>query len=207
MEWGFLLRGLLIGVAVAAPIGPVNVLCMHRTLAHGRLIGFVSGLGAALADASFGAVAAFGLTAVADFLIGQQHWTRLVGGLFLLVLGARIFLSPPRDSAAADGDANLWRAIATTFALTITNPLTILSFVGIFAGAGLIRTGVGYAAAAVLVLGVFLGSGLWWLALSGFVGLVRHRLDRQALFWINRGSGTLIVVFGVAALASLLAAG
>ncbi len=203
MEWSLLLRGLVIGIAVAAPIGPVNVLCMHRTLAHGRLTGFASGLGAAVADALFGAIAAFGLTAVAAFLIDQQLWMRLVGGTFLLGLGAKIFLAAPSDPAAQVIDGSLARNLATTFLLTITNPLTILSFVAIFAGTGLARPAGDYRGAGVVVLGVFLGSALWWLVLSTVIGLVRHKLERRGLVWINRGSGTLIFAFGLAAWASL----
>lgn len=204
-ELGWLLRGLAIGVAVAAPIGPVNVLCMHRTLAHGRLNGFVSGLGAAAADATFGAIAAFGVTVVADFLLGQQSWLRLGGGLFLLGLGVRIFLAKPWRAAIATEQRGLRWAIASTFLLTITNPLTILSFVGIFAGAGLGQGDTGFVGAAIIVIGVFLGSGAWWLALSLGIGMVRHKLDERGLAWINRGSGALIFLFGVAALASLMA--
>ena len=204
-QLGWLLRGLAIGVAVAAPIGPVNVLCMHRTLAHGRLNGFVSGLGAAAADATFGLVAAFGVTVVADFLIGQQSWLRLGGGVFLLALGVRIFLARPAVQAVETGRHGLRLAIASTYLLTITNPLTILSFLGIFAGAGLGQGDTGYGGAAIIVIGVFLGSGLWWLALSLGIGMVRHKLDERGLAWINRGSGALIFLFGIAALASLAA--
>ena len=206
-EWSFLLRGLLIGIAVAAPVGPVNVLCMQRTLAHGPVNGLVSGLGAAFADALFGAMAAFGLTAVADFLIGQQYWMRALGGAFLLGLGVRIFLSRPRGRGGEERDSNLGQAVSTTFLLTITNPMTILAFVAIFAGTGLARADGDYMGAAVLVLGVFLGSALWWLVLSTFIGLVRHRLDDRAMAWINRGSGALIFTFGLAAWASLATLG
>ncbi len=204
-ELGWLLTGLAIGVAVAAPIGPVNVLCMHRTLAHGRLNGFVAGLGAAAADATFGAIAAFGVTVVADFLIGQQSWLRLGGGLFLLGLGVRIFLSRPAAQAVETERRGLGRAIASTYLLTITNPLTILSFVGIFAGAGLGQGDTGFGGAAIIVIGVFLGSGAWWLALALGIGMVRHKLDERGLSWINRGSGGLIFLFGIGALASLVA--
>ena len=178
---------------------------MHRTLAHGRLTGFASGLGAAVADALFGAIAAFGLTAVTAFLIDQQLMMRLAGGAFLLGLGAKIFLSAPNDPAAQVIDRGLARSLATTFLLTITNPLTILSFVAIFAGAGLARPEGDYRGASLLVLDVFLGSALWWLSLSTVIGLLRHKLERGGLVWINRGSGALIFAFGVAAWASLAA--
>jgi threonine/homoserine/homoserine lactone efflux protein len=204
-EIGWLVRGLIIGIAVAAPIGPVNVLCMHRTLAFGRLNGFTSGLGAAAADATFGLIAAFGVTVVADFLIGQQYWLRLGGGAFLLGLGIRIYLAKPAAPVTTTDQRGLGWAITSTYLLTITNPLTILSFVGIFAGAGLGQGDTGYLGAGIIVLGVFLGSGVWWLALSLGIGMIRHKLDERGLQWINRGSGTVIFVFGIGALVSVTA--
>ncbi len=201
------LTGLIIGFSIAAPVGPIGVLCIRRTLADGRVVGFVSGLGAATADAAYGGVAAFGLTWVSDLLVKQQLWLRLVGGVFLLYLGIKAFLERPaeREAAASGrGRGSLAGAYASTLGLTITNPTTILSFVAIFAGLGLVGEGGGYAAAAVLVAGVFSGSALWWLLLSGGVSLFRSKLGLGALRWVNRASGTIIFGFGVAALLSLL---
>ncbi len=199
-----LVRGLLIGMAIAAPVGPIGVLCIRRTLAEGRPVGFVSGLGAASADAVYGSVAAFGLTAVSGALIASQFWLRLVGGLFLLVLGLRTFRAPVADRPAAAGGRGLLGAYASTFALTLTNPMTILSFAAVFAGLGIAGARGDYLQAAGLVAGVFLGSATWWLALSQGVGLLRNRLGANAFRWINRLSGVVIFVFGVVALASLV---
>ena len=174
---GTLFRGLVIGFSIAAPVGPVGVLCIRRTLANGRCAGFLSGLGAASADALYCCVAAFGLTSVSGFLVDQQLLLRPVGGAFLLYLGFRIFRERPDERQAAISGTSyggLARAYSSTFLLTITNPLTILSFAAFFAGLGLIETG--YVPAAVLVLGVFSGSTLWWLLLSGGVSLFRSRL-------------------------------
>lgn len=202
MDIELLARGLLIGFSIAAPVGPIGLLCIRRTLADGRAAGLVSGLGAATADALYGAVAGFGLTFISGALISQQGWLRLAGGLFLLYLGIRTFVARPAQQAAeVRGGTSLAGAYATTLALTLTNPATILSFVGIFAGLGLASDARGdYGSAALLVLGVFAGSALWWLLLSGGVSLLRSRVDTRAMAWINRASGTIIAAFGVLAL-------
>jgi threonine/homoserine/homoserine lactone efflux protein len=203
MEPVFFLRGLLIGFSIAAPVGPIGVLCIRRTLADGRLAGLVSGLGAATADAFYGSLAGFGLTLVANFLVSQQSWLRLGGGLFLLYLGAKTFLSAPASEAgqaAKTTSRGLWGAYLSTLLLTLTNPLTILSFVAIFAGLGLAETGGDSLSAGILVLGVFSGSAAWWLLLSGGVSLLRAKVTTGTLRWINRLAGLVIVGFGVAAL-------
>ncbi len=199
-----LFRGLIIGFSIAAPVGPIGVLCIRRTLADGRAVGFAAGLGAATADALYGAVAGFGLTVVSTALVGQQGWLRLIGGAFLCWLGARTFLARPAEAAApAARGGGLAGAYASTLVLTLTNPMTILSFAAVFAGLGVGAAGAGYGAAAVLVTGVFAGSALWWLVLSGAVGLLRHRVTPRGLRWVNRASGTIIAAFGLLALLSL----
>ena len=202
-EVGFLLRGLVIGFSIAAPVGPVGALCIRRTIAYGRVIGFVSGLGAATADGIYGAVAAFGLTVISGALLGASVPLRVVGGAFLVYLGIRTFLAMPRRSDDRPSVRGIFAAWASTFALTLTNPATILSFLGVFAGLGL-ASGAGGASAIALVAGVFLGSAAWWLTLSLVVGNFRVRLDEPALRWVNRVSGAVIGLFGVAAFASLL---
>ncbi len=203
MDLRFFLRGMIIGLSVAAPVGPMGVLCIRRTLADGRLAGFISGLGTATADACYGAIAAFGLTVVSSFLVHQQFWLRLVGGTFLCYLGATTFLSKPTERAAAMGRSGLRNIYVTTFGLTLTNPLTILTFAAIFAGIGAGEANGTYGSAALLVLGVFLGSTLWWLLLSGGAGLVRTRLTPARLVWVNRISGLVIATFGGIALLSI----
>src|SRR5499433_2331898 len=199
------LRGLIIGFSIAAPVGPIGVLCMRRTLADGRAIGFASGLGAATADALYGAVAAFGLSLVTNTLVEQRLWLQIVGGIFLLYLGVRTWTAVPRDaSGTAPSPGGLAAAWVSTFALTLTNPTTIISFAAIFAGLGLGRSVSGYGAASVMVLGVLLGSAIWWLFLSVGVGLLRSSLTPARLGWVNRGAGAIIAAFGVVALASLL---
>ncbi len=204
MEIPFFIRGLVIGFSIAAPVGPIGVLCIRRTLADGRASGFFSGLGAATADAVYGCVAAFGLTLISDFLIERQLWLRLIGGLFLCILGVRAFFSRPGQGTAAGRRVTLSAAYASTFLLTVTNPMTILSFAAVFAGIGLTGTKGDGGAAGLLVAGVFSGSGVWWFLLSGGVSLFREKFSNNAMRWINRISGVIITAFGLVALAGLL---
>jgi threonine/homoserine/homoserine lactone efflux protein len=194
------LRGLIIGVSIAAPVGPIGVLCIRRTLAEGRSVGFLSGMGAASADMLYGAVAAFGLTAVQEILLGGATWLRLAGGIFLLYLGIRTFFSKPADRAPSPSRGGLTGAYLSTFFLTITNPITILSFIAIFAGLQLGETGGSYYAAAIMVLGVFLGSAAWWLTLSTGVSLLREKFTPALMVWVNRLAGAIIITFGLLAL-------
>lgn len=203
MNLTFLFEGLVIGFSIAAPVGPIGVLCIRRTLAEGRLSGISSGLGAATADAVYGCVAVLGLTFISNVLIDQQVWLRLIGGLFLCYLGIKTFMAKPAKRAALTKGNGLIGAYASTFFLTLTNPMTILSFTAIIAGLGLASTGGDFMPAGALVLGVFIGSSLWWLILNGSVGLFRERVDYQGLWWVNRISGAIITGFGLLALSSL----
>jgi threonine/homoserine/homoserine lactone efflux protein len=204
MDIELLLRGLLIGFSIAAPVGPIGVLVIRRTLAEGRVAGLATGIGAATADAIYGCVAGFGLTAISGLLIDNQLWVRLVGGLFLCYLGVRAFLAAPAERAAAAAGTSLLGAYFATLGLTLTNPATILSFAAIMAGLGIGVAAGGYGAAALLVLGVFGGSALWWLILSSGASLLRLRLTPGALRWVNRASGMILLGFGALALASII---
>jgi threonine/homoserine/homoserine lactone efflux protein len=194
-------RGIIVGLAIAAPVGPISLLCMRRTLAEGRTCGLVSGLGAASADGTYAAIAAFGLTAVSGFLISQKLWLNLAGGILLACIGIRTMLARASVQPAMAKHRNLVGAYASTYALTVTNPITILFFIAVFAGLSLSATGKDYAAAVTLVLGVFAGSALWWLVLSLIVGSFHTKLTPNAMTWINRLSGLVIVGFGIAVLA------
>ena len=197
----FFLEGLLIGFSIAAPVGPIGVLCIQRTLVNGRWSGFLTGLGAATADGVYGAIAALGLTVISNALVNQQFWLRLIGGMFLLYLGMRTFVSRPADTAAADRHTSLVSDYVSTVFLTLTNPMTILSFVAVFAGLGLANAPE-RGGAVLMVSGVVMGSAAWWLMLSGLVGVFRERLGRR-LRLINRISGLIILTFGALALAGL----
>ncbi len=204
MDLQILLSGIALGFSIAAPVGPIGVLCIRRTLADGRLHGLVSGLGAATADAVFCSIAGFGVAFVSDFFVQQQMWFRVVGGGFLCFLGARTLLTKPSEEKNNGKKLGLAGAYGSTFLLTITNPLTIISFAAVFASLGLGGSSTGYASAGLLVLSVFVGSALWWVILSGSVGFFRAKVTLRVLVWINRVSGALLLGFGVVAIVSVL---
>ncbi len=191
------LHGFLIGVVVAAPIGPMALLAIRRTLDRGFPSGFASGLGIATADGLYAAVAAFGLTAVSGLLVGQARLVQVVGGALVVLLGLRGLLAPPADrAAAAPSVAGLGAAYASCLALTLANPPTILSFVALFAGVGLVASGWG--AAGWLVAGVLLGSAVWWLVLTGAASRLRARLNARWRTGLTRTAGVAMVVLGLA---------
>ena len=205
MLLAFLLKGVAVGIIIAVPAGPVGIICIRRTILHGRIAGFVSGLGAASADAVFGIIAGFGLTFVSDLLLGFQSWLRLGGAAFLLYIGISALRADPLHGSQQQRDPeDLLADYASTFVLTITNPITILAFLAIFAGIGFNGPEATLERAAILVLGVLLGSLLWWAALAGGAGMLRLSFERRHLLWINRGSGGILVVSGMALLGSLL---
>jgi threonine/homoserine/homoserine lactone efflux protein len=203
MELSFFIRGLFIGFSVAAVVGPIGLLCIHRTLSKGFWYGLVTGLGAATADATYGSVAGFGLTVISAFLVGQQGWIHILGGLFLVYMGVRTILSKPAERSANAPASNFIGAYVSTLLLTLTNPQTILSFVAIFAGLGLGTSGNSVSSAMLIVGGVFLGSALWWVLLAGGMSLLRGKVTKQWFVWVNRIAGASIVLFGLFALLSL----
>ncbi len=203
MDTSFFVRGLLIGFTIAAIVGPIGLLCIQRTLHKGFLYGLVTGLGAATADAMYGSIAAFGLTMLTAFLVSEQAWIHLIGGLFLVYLGVRTVFTRPTERVAKAEANNFLGAYASTLLLTLTNPQTILSFAAIFAGLG-VGGGRGTIPLATLVVGgVFLGSTMWWLLLTSGLSLLRGKFTPQWFLWMNRISGGVIVLFGVFALLSL----
>lgn len=225
--WEFLVKGTVIGFAIAAPVGPIGVLCIRRTFAEGHASGLATGLGAATADAFYGAVAAFGLTAISNFLLAFQTELRLFGGLFLCALGAKTFFARPAGTAARMAGRGLAQSYGSAVVLTVTNPATIISFVAVFAGAGLGQARYQMTDAGAMVAGVFLGSATWWLILSGFVDRWRRRYPEFAnlapnpfggalvtgvtlgvatpyLRRVNQVAGVLLIAFGALTLASLV---
>jgi threonine/homoserine/homoserine lactone efflux protein len=197
-------KGVIIGLSIAVPVGPIGILCIRRTLTQGRIIGFLSGLGAATADAFYGAIAGFGLTFLSNLLVGQQTGLRLIGGGLLCIIGVKTFLSKPAEEGSSAEGNTIWGAYLSTFILTLTNPMTILFFAAVFAGLGVGTGSDHYVSAGILVLGVFVGSGSWWLVLSGFTGLLRGMFDMRRMQWLNRISGLIIVGFGLVAFLSIL---
>ncbi|HET7335000.1 MAG TPA: LysE family transporter [Rhizomicrobium sp.] len=201
--------GLVIGVIVAAPVGPVNLICIRRAMAFGPLNGFVSGLGAALGDAVFASITAFGLTAISKLVEDYSVYLQIGGGILLLIFGLSTYFAEPmernRSKRYAQGaGTSLARAMLSAFALTITNPATLFGFAAIFAGlGGLTGESMNFPEAAVVVGGVLCGSALWWFALTTLIGLFHAKIDDRIMHIINHGSGILVSLFGVAVLARL----
>jgi threonine/homoserine/homoserine lactone efflux protein len=192
MEWGLFIKGFVIGFSIAAPVGPIGILCIQRTLSGGNVQGLVTGLGAATADALYGFIAAFGLTFISNFLVDQSFWFRIIGGFFLCYLAT----VPSWSTTVGRGK------ITSVILLTLTNPMTILFFAGIFAGLGIVSESIHYASAGLMVIGVFTGSGAWWLLLSGATGIFRNKISEGKLAIVNKISGCIIGVFGIVALIS-----
>lgn len=197
-------KGLLFGFLLAATVGPMWVLCFRRTVEQGTLAGLASGMGIAVADGLYGAVAAFGLTAISGFLLGQRFWIGLVGGLFLIYLGASALVAKPPmlEDKERIPAARLLQAFLATLGLTLANPPTILAFVAIFAGLGLAASD--YGGAAWVVLGVFLGSASWWIVLAAGASWLRGRAGPKLFRVMNLVSGLSILGFAFWQLAVVL---
>ena len=199
----YFIKGIFIGFVMAVPVGPIGILCIRKTLTEGRIRGLIIGLGAATADLLYGCVAAFGLTVISDTLDSQRIWIRLVGGALLFFLGLRIFRAQPTDPKLLINSSGMLRSYLSTFFLTLTNPLTIFAFIAIFAALS-IGEGLSYLNAILLVVGVFIGSSLWFVVLSSGVMLFREKLDLVGLRWVNRIAGILVIISGFIAIISLL---
>ncbi len=204
MDAADFLRGVFVGAAIAVPVGPVNLLTIRRTLAHGRSCGLATGVGAALADTFYGAVAAFGLTLISSFLLSNQLALRLAGGLFLVVMGVRAFRSRVSLELASNERPGFVRAAFSSFLVTLSNPVTLLAFGAVFGAVGIVDPDLGRLDATLLVWGVFAGSMLWWILLTAVVGSVRARTSSQLLDRMAQGSGLLIAIFGLGVLATLV---
>ena len=205
MDLPLLGRGLVLGFSIAAVVGPIAVLCIRRTLTAGFGVGFVSGLGAATADASYAAIAGFGISAAAAVLVDERLWLRVGGGVFLVYLALRTLRAAPtvRSADERPSGLRLAEAYCSTLALTFSNPMTILSFAGVLAGLGLgSLSGSSTGAALGLILGVFVGSATWWLVLASLIARLRNRVTPRWLRRVNLASGLVILAFGVQALLS-----
>ena len=201
-----LLKGLLFGFVLAAIVGPMWVLCFRRTIEQGVATGIASGLGIAVADAIYGAIAAFGLTAISGFLLAHSFWIGLAGVAFLAWLGVKALVARPADLAVVPNglaSRSLGAAFASTLTLTLANPPTILAFTAMLAGLGL-AAGANYQSAALIVAGVFAGSAAWWLILVAGAAALRARLSTRLLRAINIVSGVTILAFAAWQLAVLM---
>jgi threonine/homoserine/homoserine lactone efflux protein len=195
-------KGAGIGFAVAAPVGPIGMLCIRTTLERGRVAGFAAGLGAAVADAIYGTIGVLGVTAISGIIEAQRHWLELGGGAFVILFGIHLGLTRPNYQNGDEIPVSLFADFLKTLVLTLANPSTILTFMAIFAGVPAAGAGE-LEAVPMIVLGVLLGSAAWWLTLSQGVGVIRHRISEQALKWMNWAAGILLVAFGVYTLGHL----
>ena len=203
MELIFFLKGLIIGFAMAVPIGPVGVMCIRKTLAEGHSRGLIVGLGAATVDALYSSIAAFGLTFVSDAIASQHFWVRLVGGGLLLFLGIRTFRAKRKDNTIPFEGKGLLGSYISAFLLALTNPVTIFAFVAVFAAFGLGHK-LSIISASILVLGVVIGSCLWFLILGVVARFFRKKLKSGGLTWVNRIAGVLLILSGIAAFVSMI---
>ncbi|MGF1486476.1 MAG: LysE family translocator [Prochloraceae cyanobacterium] len=204
MTTNLLIQGALIGFSVAAPIGVNGLICIKRTLTQGKIAGFISGLGAATAHGIFSSVAGLGLTYISSFLLEQEFWLRLIGGLVICSLGAKTFMSkPPKQDIEVNQNSSLMNAYLTTLLLSFTNPLTILSFAAIFSGSSLTSTINNSSSTVEMIAGVFVGSACWWLILSSGVGYCRKWLSPKRMRLLNYISGVIIAALGVVAISSV----
>lgn len=196
----YFLEGLMLGFAIAAPVGPIGVLCIRRTLNYGRLSGIYSGLGAAFADMFYGLIAFLGINLLSDFLLAWQYWLRIGGGIFLIFWGIKIFLSKPRDQGKPVTHGSYVKDFLSTLFLTLSNPLTIFAFLAIFAGLGVVKNITN--GGVWLILGIFLGSCLWWFILCEAVAFIRKKVSPNFMLWLNHIAGLIIIGFGIAAFVS-----
>jgi threonine/homoserine/homoserine lactone efflux protein len=204
MQIEYFIKGLTIGFSIAMPVGPIGIVCISRTLKDGWGSGLTSGFGAATADMLYSGIAAFGFRVVQEFLLDQQIWIRLLGGLFLTFLGIRIIFSTLKAVEIPSSSRGLLGAYLSTLVLTLSNPMTILSFGAVFTGFDLIHEGIRYSDSILMLIGVFLGSCLWWFILSGGVSILRTRFNDSLLKWVNRLSGGVIVAFGIFIILSVI---
>ena len=206
------LKGLIVGFCLSAPVGPIAALCVQRTISRRWISGLVSGLGAAVADAVYGAIAALGATMISEFLISERTWMQRLGGVILIFMGLRLFLMKPaggkeeeirlgeRVELGADRKANgrgLTGDFLSTFLLTLTNPMTFVAFAAVFTTMGIGAVRGRPILTAELVGGVFLGSQLWWSILCGGAHALRHHFDYRKLSLINRGTGVFVIGVGL----------
>jgi threonine/homoserine/homoserine lactone efflux protein len=197
------LRGFVLGLTIAMAVGPITLLVIRRTIDHGGIYGFASGIGVAVADATYAGIAAFGLTAITSLLLSAHVVLGVIGGAVIAIVGARTMLARPAEAAPDVARPGLVGAAVSIFGLTMTNPLTIILYASVFASIGL-AAGTSYVDAAAITLAVLAGSTLWWVILCSVVAWIRERVSTTALLWVNCLSGAALVVFGVLAIVSAL---
>jgi threonine/homoserine/homoserine lactone efflux protein len=204
MDLIYILKGIAIGFALAAPVGPLGLICIRRTLAHGSKRGLLVGLSAAAADILYGIVAAFGVTLISDFIYNQQQWIRLIGGLVLIILGYHTVRSRPSTDTETNGTNGNIRAVFSTFLLALTNPMTLFTFAAVFASVGLKEISGNHIFGLFLVGGIFLGTMGWFTLLTTLVYFFKNRINTNGISLVNRIAGSILILFGIVTLCSRL---
>jgi len=195
LDFGLPIRGLVAGLIIAAPVGPVNVLCMRRTIEKGWKSGVISGFGATLADTLYGAIAGFSISLVIDFLLREEYWIRLIGGMALIGIGVIYYFRTP-GTLKADADEEANSDFISALLLTLTNPTTVLSFIAVLATLGLGERRPLWQTS-LLVGGIFVGAMIWWIVLVAAINLLRDKFNDRGIRWMNRVGGLAIALFGL----------
>lgn len=204
MDLNFLIKGAIVGFSIAAPVGPIGVLCIRRTLASGKLSGLFSGMGAATANSIYASILVSGLTLISDSLLKMNLWLHILGGSFLFYLGIKTFLAKPRDVTKKINHKTLLTDFISTFFLTLSNPLTILAYLAVFTSFGLTNLGGNWDSNLLLVLGIFIGATTWWFLLSEVVSFFGKKVNQKSMIYVNRITGIIISGFGLLAILSVI---
>ncbi len=204
MDISLFFKGFLVGMIISAPIGPVGVLCIQRTVNNGRLSGVISGVAAAIGDSIFAIIAAFGLTFISSMIIENEYWIRIFGGVILLYFGFRVYTSKPRDCSAAEDKVNHFGTFGSAFLLTMSNPLVIFSILAVFAILGIVNPTASYSSTALLIFGVFTGAVFLYILVCNFFFNHRDRLGQRGGMLLNRITGLIILACSGYAFLSLL---
>ncbi|OFX47514.1 MAG: hypothetical protein A2046_13080 [Bacteroidetes bacterium GWA2_30_7] len=205
MGFDYILNGFIIGLSVSIPLGPIGILVIQKTLCNGKKSGFVTGLGAAFADFIYAIIASLGISIIINSLVEYHLYFQIIGGLFLIYLSYNVFFSNPiKQLRNPKINSNLIGDFLSTFFLTITNPMALLLFFGVFAGIGFLNEKFDYSSIIYIILGVNIGTVLWWYTLSTLINLFRSKIQIRRLNWINKISGVVIFIFGLFALISII---
>ncbi|EPJ53483.1 MAG: lysine exporter protein LysE/YggA [Osedax symbiont Rs2] len=196
MDIILLLKAAVIGLSIAAPVGPIGLLCMQRTLNGGLKVGFASGLGAASADTIYGAIGAFGLTAITQLFTSMATPLAILGGGFLIWMGIQLLRTQvQKTTSSSTSSVSIFKSFISTLALTLANPMTIVSFIAVFSALSASVT-LSYDSATTMIIGIFIGSAIWWLMLSGLVSLIRHKITALFMCRINKCAAVVLLAFG-----------
>src|SRR3972149_1033899 len=201
MDFGLFIKGIIIGFSTSAPLGPIGVVCVQRTLSKGRTSGFVSGMGAAFADTFYAILAGFGLSIIISFIEARQMYFEIAGIALCFFIGIKIFYSNPVKQFRPGNKKNsLFEDFASVALLTLSNPMALFFFLAVFAGLGLVHKEMDLKLTFYLAIGVLAGATAWWFILSSFINIFRDKFRLKSIWWINKIAGAIIILFGLFAI-------